>query len=82
MTDVDLHGHVNNAAYWQAVEDRLARRTEGGAGRMRARLEYRRPIDVDDTLELVESTDGAFMTLGFAVGTDHRAIARVEPLDA
>ena len=81
VTDVDLHGHLNNAAYWQAVEERLARRRNPDpASPLRARLDYRQPIDVDDPLELAESSDGDILTLGFAVEHDVRAVARVEPL--
>lgn len=44
-TDVDLLGHVNNAVYWSAVEETL-RPLE------HAVLEYRRPIDLGDGVEL------------------------------
>ena len=80
VTDVDLHGHLNNAAYWQAVEERLARRGPDPASPMRARLDYRQPIDVDHPVELAEASDGDVLTLGFAVEHDVRAVARVEPL--
>jgi acyl-ACP thioesterase len=86
--DVDLHGHVNNAVYWQAVEERLFRpRSDGAVLRpidprrpLRAYLDYRQPIDLGDGVELVESAvgrgDGAL--LGFVVGDVVKAVARVE----
>ena len=46
-TDVDLMGHVNNAAYWSAVEHCL----QGGSPDLpavRARLDYRSPLDLGD----------------------------------
>jgi acyl-ACP thioesterase len=71
--DVDLHGHVNNAVYWQAVEELFAERLRAAT---RADLEYRRPIDLGEPLELAPC-DGtvAFMALGAV-----RAVARVHPL--
>ena len=66
--DVDLHGHVNNAVYWQAVEEVLTI-----DGPLSAELDYRQPIDRGDELELLVS-DGA---IGFAVAGDLRAVARI-----
>ena len=63
-TDADLLGHVNNAVYWSAVEESL-----WPLGH--AVLEYRRPIDVGDTVEL--ST--ADRRLAFTVGAELRAAA-------
>ena len=70
-TDIDQLGHVNNAAYWAAVEERLA-----PTGSLRAELEYRRPVDLDDTVELALSPGG----LAFLVGGELRASARVSAL--
>jgi acyl-ACP thioesterase len=44
VADLDVIGHVNNAATWAAVEDELDR-VGRGAGLMNAELEYRGPID-------------------------------------
>ena len=79
-TDIDWHGHVNNAAYWQAVEERLLRRGPDPARPVRARLDYRQPIDLDDDVTLLESTDGAAVALAFATPSEVKAVARVEPL--
>ena len=68
MTDVDLHGHVNNAVHWQAVEDMLP-----VTGRLRAELEYRQPIDLGDELELASFGN----CLAFVTGDAVKAVARV-----
>jgi acyl-ACP thioesterase len=65
-TDIDQLGHVNNAAYWIAVEEHFA-----PTAPHRAVLEYRRPLDLGDAVELRRS-DGA---LWFVVGGDVRAAA-------
>jgi acyl-ACP thioesterase len=78
--DVDLHGHVNNAVYWQAVEERL-----GGGGPdprqpLRAWLDYREPLDLGDELELAIAGDAARVAVGFLAAGSLRAVALVEPL--
>jgi acyl-ACP thioesterase len=76
-TDVDLHGHLNNAVYWQAVED--VARSEGVdlAAPLVAELDYRDPIDLADRVELATSRAGEAVSLGFCVGDAVRAVARI-----
>jgi acyl-ACP thioesterase len=82
VTDVDVMGHVNNAAYWFAVEHRLRGRPPDLREPVRARLEYRHAIDLGERVELLEvATDGR-LDLAFAVGGHVRAVARVEQLSA
>ena len=76
-SDVDLHGHVNNAVYWQAVEDAL-RSSVDPSGPLVAELDYRDPVDLADTVELLVDDDGRALRVGFAVGESLRAVARVE----
>ena len=77
-TDIDLHGHVNNAVYWQAVEHALAS-SEIDAGRqLVAELDFREPIDLDERLELVVVTDGGRLLVGLRVSDGLRAVARVQ----
>lgn len=78
-TDVDLHGHVNNAVYWQAIED--AARGEGVdlAAPLVAELDYRDPIDLGDRVELAISRDDEAVSVGFCVGDSVPAAARVRP---
>jgi acyl-ACP thioesterase len=68
-TDVDRLGHVNNAAYWAAVEELLP----AEPGPLRARLEYRRPVDLGDAVELAQWDGG----LAFVVAGETRAVAQV-----
>jgi acyl-ACP thioesterase len=67
-TDIDELGHVNNAAYWAAVEEGLA-----PPGPCEALLEYKQPLDLGDAVELLEWDDG----LALAVGEEVRASARI-----
>jgi acyl-ACP thioesterase len=69
-TDVDRLGHVNNAAYWVPLEERWAGRL---APPLRAILEYRQPLDVDEPVELVEQ-DGLVWLV--AAGEVRAAAAR------
>ena len=69
-TDVDRLGHVNNAAYWVAVEDRWAARLRGPVG---AALEYRQPIDLGEPVALLEGRE----MLWLMVGDEIRAAAAV-----
>ncbi len=80
-TDLDAHGHVNNAVYWQAVEDWLAREGVGHAEPQRALLDYRDPVDLGDDVELAAFGFGdGRRCLAFVVGDRVRAVASVEPL--
>ena len=81
MTDLDLMGHVNNAVYWKAVEDRL-HPGEGPdlRGAHRARFDFRHPIDLGDAVELVEFAHGTGRGIALVVGDTVKAVAVVEPL--
>jgi acyl-ACP thioesterase len=73
-TDVDLHGHVNNAVYWQALEGALG---PDAATRLVAELDFRDPIDLADPLELAVERAAEVLSLGFVVGVSARAVARL-----
>ncbi len=82
-TDLDLHGHVNNAVHWQAVEDALAGSSVVGLGDpLRAELEYREPVDLGDAVELSGTTTPDGVVVGLHVGPILKAVALVAPLDA
>ena len=66
--DVDLHGHVNNAVHWQAVEAALP-----VTGRLRAELDYRQPIDLGEKIELATFDN----CLALVTGDSVKAVARV-----
>ncbi|HJU47103.1 MAG TPA: acyl-ACP thioesterase domain-containing protein [Gaiellaceae bacterium] len=78
--DVDMHGHVNNAVYWQAVEEALLDAGPDPARPLRALLDFRRPIDLVDRVELATARADGVLALGFVVDGDCRAVARVSAL--
>ena len=79
-TDVDRMGHVNNAAYWAAIEHRLAGRRPDLSLPHRARLEYRHPIDLGEQVELAEATHDGRYGAAFLVDGRAKAVAWVEQL--
>jgi acyl-ACP thioesterase len=79
-TDVDLHGHVNNAVHWQAVEHVLLSAGPDPRGPLRARLDYRDPLDLGDELELALSGGPGRLHVGFVAAGRVKAVAALEPL--
>jgi acyl-ACP thioesterase len=79
-TDVDLHGHVNNAAYWQGVEDAMRSAGIDPRAPLVAELDYRDPIDLADPVELVVFPVDGGVGVAFRVERAVRAVARVSPL--
>jgi acyl-ACP thioesterase len=80
VTDVDLMGHVNNAAYWSAVEHRLMGGRPDLRLPVRARLEYRHPIDLEEQVELaLHAVDGEAV-VAFLSGATVKAVACLEEL--
>jgi acyl-ACP thioesterase len=65
VTDFDVLGHVNNAAYWEIVEEELSRRRDLRAP-LRAEVEHRTAIEPDQPVDVV-STDGDDGTLSLWV---------------
>jgi acyl-ACP thioesterase len=79
-TDVDLLGHVNNAVFWQPVEDCVRRAGLDPLRPHRARLDYRHAIDLGDEVELDELAADGRLAVAFRTGDIVKAVARVEPL--
>lgn len=79
-TDVDVHGHVNNAVYWQAVEDGVRGAGLDARAPLVAELDYRDPIDLSERVELALSVSEDELSLGFRVEESVRAVARVRSL--
>jgi acyl-ACP thioesterase len=80
-TDVDLHGHLNNAVYWQAVEELLPTLGVDLRLPLRAELDYRQPIDLGEPISLVPFRDGEVGAIAFAgEGDSVRAVARAGSL--
>jgi len=76
--DVDLHGHLNNAVYWQAVEELLPLLGVDPRRPLRGELDYRRPIDLGEAIELAPfDDDGAGVLAIVANGSEVRAVARL-----
>lgn len=80
MSDIDLLGHVNNAAYWKAVEQCLLEAGPDLRRPARALLDYRHGIDLDDEVELVTFSDGRAFAVGFVTGPVVNAVACVEEI--
>lgn len=78
VTDVDRMGHVNNAAYWAAVEQRLAEVGFDVRRALRASLDYRHPVDLGERLELSEEADSTRYHAAFLVDALVKAVVRVE----
>ena len=78
MTDIDLRGHVNNAAYWQAVEDRLLARGLDLRRPIRASLDHHRAVDLGAEVRLVEVLDDSKLGVAFTVDDVASAVAWVE----
>jgi acyl-ACP thioesterase len=74
-TDLDVLGHVNNAAVWAAVEDECAARAVVPAG---VELEFLGPLRQDDDVVLL-STAGDRLDLWLTVAGDPRVAAAVRP---
>ena len=71
-------GHVNNAAYWAAVEQRLSDVRFDLRGPLRACLDYRHPIDLGERVELVEHAEDGSYRAAFLVDGAVKAVARVD----
>jgi acyl-ACP thioesterase len=60
VADIDRLGHMNNAAYWVAVEERWGDRA---AKPLRLALEYRRPIDLGEAVLLCAAGDRLWLVV-------------------
>jgi acyl-ACP thioesterase len=70
-TDIDVVGHVNNAAYWEAVEDELAQRDSPRV--TSAEIEFRAGLELPDDVELVVADTEAGFAAWLCVAGDVRA---------
>jgi acyl-ACP thioesterase len=78
-TDVDRHGHVNNAVYWQAIEEVLPDVGVDPREPLRVELEYGRPIDGSDEIELASFDHRGRRAIAFmGAAGDVRAVAVVQ----
>jgi acyl-ACP thioesterase len=70
-TDFDVMGHVNNAAYWEPVEETLVRDAPA-----RYELEYRVPVEPHHSADLMADGDLVWLVGGGAVHASARVIRR------
>ena len=79
FTDFDVLAHVNNAAYWEAVEEALAARRALRAP-LRAEVEHRNAIERDATVELAIADEGPALRVWVIADGTVAASAHVHPL--
>lgn len=80
IADLDLMGHVNNAVFLAALEECLARGGPDPRRPLRARVDYRHPIDRGEAVELAVHVTDAELSVAFRVDGGAKAVARVESL--
>jgi acyl-ACP thioesterase len=73
--DLDVLGHVNNAAYWEAIEEAATRKGVSLARPLEAVLEFRQPIDLEDEVELLHSPEEKGFGLALATAAEIKAVA-------
>lgn len=73
-TELDIAGHINNAAYWQPLEEELLSGTD--PERVDAELEYRTPAQPGEKLVV---KDGSHRWIVDERGEVHASIAVAEP---
>lgn len=78
-TDLDVLGHVNNAACWEVVEEALAAR-RGATAPLRAEMEHRTAVEPGTTLEWVAAEVGAALGVWLLTDGAVAVSATVEPL--
>jgi acyl-ACP thioesterase len=76
VSDVDVLGHVNNAAHWEAVEEELARCAPGGQVVV-AELEHRAAVDPGEWVDLVTTAGDAALSVWLNVRGEVCTAARV-----
>lgn len=75
-TDLDVLEHVNNAAYWCALEEVVAQRPDLLAAAHRAVVEFARPLDFGTTVELSWTDDRSSLSAWLTVdGTVHASLS-------
>ncbi len=79
VTDFDRMGHLNNAVYWEALEQVLADRSAGHELPYRAIVEHVGAVLSGDEVWLRSWDDGPACCAQLEVGGEARALARVEP---
>jgi acyl-ACP thioesterase len=76
VSDVDVLGHVNNAAHWEAVEEALAA-VPDRRSMVAAELEHRAAIDPGETVELLTTDGGGTLSVWLTCEAEVRSAACV-----
>lgn len=76
-TDSDHFDHVNNTVYWHGVHEVLAHAPDLSAPPYRAVVEYRKPIELDESVTIYSVRRNDLLHIWFCVGADVRAAALV-----
>jgi len=79
-SDIDVLGHLNNAAYWEAIEQSAASNGCDLTAPFEAALEFRQPIDLEDELELLSSPEQNGYVLALTAAGTIRAVASIRNL--
>jgi acyl-ACP thioesterase len=80
-TDFDVLAHVNNAAYWEIVEEALASRRQLRAP-LRAEVEHRNAVERGAEVEVIAVDDGDDLRVWVLSGGAVAASARVQPISS
>lgn len=70
-TDIDVVGHVNNAAYWEVIEEELARRAHLRV--TAAEIEFRAGLVLTDSVDLLVADTESGFAVWLCVAGDVRA---------
>ncbi len=76
VSDFDVLGHVNNAAYWEPIEDELAR-VANGRRIVAAELEHKTPVEPGESLDVRTVVDADSLSVWLTSGDTVRSAARV-----
>ncbi len=74
LSDLDMMRHLNNAAYWKAVEEAVSRHGVDLGAPFEAALEFRRPLDLEDEVELLYAAGGEGIEIGLEAAGSIRAV--------
>lgn len=79
FTDFDVLAHVNNAAYWEVVEEALSSRRELRAP-LRAELEHRTAVERGAAVDVIALDEGDDLHVWVLAAGEVAASARVQPI--
>ena len=72
-TDIDMFQHVNNTVYWHGVHEMIAQYSDVVSAPYRAVVEYRKPIQLGESVSIHSAVVDGDVRLWFVVDGDVRA---------